>query len=127
LALKPSGTIDVNRFTLETSRPRFYAGGDVVSGASNVSGAMSYGKLAARNIDRQLMETDRWNSLYPRFEYEQAPPEEPSPSRRHSGRALAPLVRVRSHDEVVAGLTQEDTHDETCRCLRCDVKSVNVS
>jgi NADH-quinone oxidoreductase subunit F len=127
LILKERGTIEVNRFSLETSRPRFFAGGDLVTGASNVSGAMSYGKQAARNIDRQLMEADRWNTLYPEFEYEQTPPEEPSPNRRHSGPALPPLVRVRSYNEVIAGLTEEDARDESCRCLRCDVKTVNAS
>ncbi len=126
LALKKAGTIEVNRFTLETSRAKFYAGGDVVSGASNVSGAMGYGKQAARNIDRQLMEGERWSSLFPEFEYEQAPPEEPSPSRRHSGTHLPAAARVRSQDEVVSGLDQETAHDEACRCLRCDVKAVAV-
>ena len=127
LALKESGTIDVNRFTLETSRARFYAGGDLVTGASNVSNAMAYGKQAARSIDLQLMEADRWQSLYPQFDYEQTPPEEPSPNRRHTGQALAAAVRVRSQDEVVAGLNHEEALDETCRCLRCDVGAANVS
>jgi NADH-quinone oxidoreductase subunit F len=127
LVLKESGTIDVNRFTLETSRPRFYAGGDLVTGASNVSNAMAYGKQAARSIDLQLMEADRWQSLYPQFEYEQNPPEEPSPNARHSGQVLAAAARVRSQDEVVAGLNHHDAMDETCRCLRCDVKAANVS
>lgn len=127
LVLKESGTIEVNRFTLETSRPRFYAGGDLVTGASNVSNAMAFGKQAARSIDLQLTETDRWQSLYPRFEYEQTPPDEPSSSGRHSGLALPASSRVHSQDEVVAGLNQEQTFDETCRCLRCDVKSVSVS
>jgi NADH-quinone oxidoreductase subunit F len=127
LVLKESGTIDVNRFTLETSRPRFYAGGDLVTGASNVSNAMAYGKQAARSIDLQLMEADRWQSLYPQFDYEQIPPEEPSPNRRHTGEALAAAVRVRSQEEVVAGLNHDEALDETCRCLRCDVKAANVS
>jgi len=127
LVLKESGTIDVNRFTLETSRPRFYAGGDLVTGASNVSNAMAFGKQAARTIDLQLMETDRWQRLYPAFEYEQVPPEEPSASPRHAGHPLSAAVRVRSQDEVVTGLSPEEAMDETCRCLRCDVKGVNVS
>jgi len=127
LSLKESGTIEVNRFTLETSRPKFYAGGDLVTGASNVSGAMGQGKQAARNIDRQLMEAERWSSLFPEFEYEQTPPEEPSPSRRHSVEELPASARVRSHDEVVTGLTHDETLDECCRCLRCDVTAVNVS
>jgi len=127
LVLKESGTIDVNRFTLETSRPRFYAGGDLVTGASNVSNAMAYGKQAARSIDLQLMEADRWQNLYPQFDYEQTPPEEPSPNRRHTGQALPAAVRVRSQEEVVAGLDHEEAMDETCRCLRCDVNTANVS
>ena len=127
LVLKESGTIEVNRFTLETSRPRFYAGGDLVTGASNVSNAMSYGKQAARSIDLQLMEADRWQQIYPKFDYEQKPPEEPSPSRRHSGHPLSPLARVHSQDEVVAGLTPDEAIDESCRCLRCDVKAMVVS
>jgi len=127
LVLKENGTIDVNRFTLETSRARFYAGGDLVTGASNVSNAMAYGKQAARSIDLQLMEADRWQSLYPQFDYEQTPPEEPSPNRRHTGQVLAAAARVRSQEEVVAGLNQEEARDETCRCLRCDVNAANVS
>jgi len=127
LVLKESGTVEVNRFTLETSRPRFYAGGDFVTGASNVSNAMAYGKQAARSIDLQLTETDRWQSLYPHFEYEQIPPDEPSPNHRHTGQVLSVATRVRSLDEVVGGLNQEQALDESCRCLRCDVKAVTVS
>ena len=85
-----------NRFTLETSRPRFYAGGDLVTGASNVSNAMAYGKQAARSIDLQLMETDRWNTIYPQIEFPQTPPEEPSPNQRHTGHTLAANARVRT-------------------------------
>jgi hypothetical protein len=48
LEIKENGTIQVNHFTLETSRPRFFAGGDLVTGASNVSNAMAYGKKAAQ-------------------------------------------------------------------------------
>ena len=103
------------------------AGGDLVTGASNVSNAMAYGKQAARSIDLQLMETDRWNNLYPHFEYEQTPPEEPSSNRAIPAICSARHARVRSQDEVVTGLSHEEALDETCRCLRCDVKVVNVS
>ncbi len=126
LSMKDSGTIEVNRFTLETSRPRFYAGGDLITGASNVSNAMAYGKQAARNIDLQLMEADRWEKLFPGIEYDQIPPEEPSPNRRHQGHAIPPATRVRSQEEVIAGLTHEEALDEACRCLRCDVVAANV-
>ncbi len=127
LSLKPSGTIDVDRFSLESSRSGFYAGGDVITGASNVSNAMAYGKQAARNIDMKLMESDRWAEILPNFEFGQDPPEVPSPNHRNNGQMLAPVVRVRSNAEVVLGLSHEEALDETCRCLRCDVKVANVS
>ncbi len=127
LSLKESGTIEVNRYTLETSRPRFYAGGDVVTGASNVSNAMAYGKLAARKIDLQLMETDRFANLFPDWSYGMKAPEEPSPERRHTGHTLAPSSRAMNEKEVVMALTSDEACEEACRCLRCDIKTVNAS
>ena len=53
LKLKDAGTVEVDRYSMETSRERFYAGGDLVTGASNVSRAMRYGRQAARKIDRK--------------------------------------------------------------------------
>jgi NADH-quinone oxidoreductase subunit F len=127
LTLKENGTIEVDRYALTTSRPRFYAGGDLVTGASNVSNAMAYGKQAARHIDEQLMEQDRWNLILPDFSYSQTAPEDPSPNRRHEGRHIAVNLRNRSYREVVEGLAEEEALDEACRCLRCDVKVADAS
>jgi len=123
LRIKEHGTIEVNRFSLETSRPRFYAGGDLVTGASNVSNAMAYGKQAARAIDKQLMDEDRWEQLFPSMRYDQTTPKEVSESRRNMPAHTAAKKRVNNFDEVVARLTAEQTLDEVCRCLRCDVKA----
>jgi NADH-quinone oxidoreductase subunit F len=125
LQMKEAGTIEVDRFTLETSRPTFYAGGDVITGASNVSNAMGYGKKAARNMDERLMGTHRWTELFPEFEYDQTPPDQPFESRRHGGHHVPAALRVRSFNEVVTDLTAEEARDEACRCLRCDIKAVN--
>ncbi len=127
LVLKENGTFEVDRFTLATSRPRFFAGGDVVTGASNVSNAMAYGKHAAQHIDLQLMEADRWNSIFPAIEYSQEAPAETSENRRHHSPELAAATRVKSEAEVVTGLDHEDVADEVCRCLRCDIKVVTVT
>ena len=120
LEIKESGTVVVNHFTLETSRPRFFAGGDLVTGASNVSNAMAYGKQAAKSIDEQLMDAKRWELLFRQMAYSQAPPKEPSESRRHHSSALPPRQRAGSFEEVDLGLSAEETHEECCRCLRCD-------
>ena len=43
----------------------FFAGGDVITGASNVSNAMAGGKQTAQKIDERLMGTSRWNEIFP--------------------------------------------------------------
>jgi len=63
LRIKENGTLEVDRYTLETSRSKFYAGGDLISGASNVSNAMGYGKKAARTMDYRLMGGGRWGRI----------------------------------------------------------------
>jgi len=122
LTLAEAGTFVVDRYSLETSRPKFYAGGDVITGASNVSNAMGYGKKAARKMDEMLMGAKRFALLFGGFEYSQLAPEVPSTSPRHRSAELSALVRIKSEDEVVLGLTPEQANDEACRCLRCDVR-----
>ena len=124
LLVKEEGTIDVDRFSLETSRERFYAGGDLITGASNVSNAMGYGKKAASNIDKKLMGQKRFLSLFPEFQYHMEPPETPSESARHVPGERVAAERVRSSVEVSFGLTPVAALEETSRCLRCDIRSV---
>ena len=124
LTLKEAGTIEVDRFSLETSRERFYAGGDLISGASNVSNAMGYGKKAARNIDKRLMGQKRFASLTPEFVYAMEAPESPTESARHVPGEMPAAARVQSYAEVSLGLTPAAAMDETARCLRCDIRSV---
>jgi NADH-quinone oxidoreductase subunit F len=124
LTLKEGGTIEVDRYSLETSRDRFYAGGDLITGASNVSNAMGIGKKAARNIDRRLMGVERAASLVPEFAYAMEPPDVPSPLGRHYPAELPAAARVGSYAEVSLGLTATATKDETFRCLRCDIRSL---
>jgi NADH-quinone oxidoreductase subunit F len=123
LALKEEGTIAVDRFTLETSRPAFYAGGDVITGASNVSNAMAGGKQAARKIDERLMGESRVLRLFPAFEYGRHEPGEPSLSHRHEARILPAAIRVHSQQEIVATLEPEQALEECRRCLRCDLRT----
>jgi NADH-quinone oxidoreductase subunit F len=123
LELKEEGTIKVDRLTLKTSRPGFYAGGDVITGASNVSNAMGGGKQAAREIDARLTGEQRWDRLFAPFEYSRQVPGEPSLSRRHEPHAMPAQYRIRSLDEVVKGLAAEETLEECRRCLRCDLRA----
>jgi NADH-quinone oxidoreductase subunit F len=123
LELKEEGTMIVDRFTYETSRHNFYAGGDVITGASNVSNAMSSGKQAARKMDERLMGEDRWERLFPDFEYSRTAPGEPSLSHRHAAKAISATLRVHSQQEVVVGLDANEALEESRRCLRCDLRA----
>ena len=123
LKVKEAGTIEVDRYSLETSRERFFAGGDLITGASNVSNAMGYGKKAARNIDKRLMSAKRFTSLWPDFDYAMEPPEKQSEARRHVPGEVPAATRVQSSVEVSLGLTPVAAMEETSRCLRCDVRN----
>ena len=123
LELKEEGTIQADRFTFATSRPFFYAGGDVITGASNVSNAMAAGKQAAKAMDECLMGESRWEQLFSGLDSNHAHVDEPSLSRRHAARSLTPSARIRSQDEVVAELNLEDAVEECRRCLRCDLRT----
>jgi NADH-quinone oxidoreductase subunit F len=117
------GTLEVDRYSLETSRNLFYAGGDLITGASNVSNAMGIGKKAARNIDRRLM--DRLTpSVLPEFIYEMEPPDPPADYARHIPAELPAAERVQNYAEVSVGLTPTAALHEAYRCLRCDIRSV---
>jgi NADH-quinone oxidoreductase subunit F len=116
-------TLEVDRYSLETSRDRFYAGGDLITGASNVSNAMGIGKKAARNIDRRLM--DRLTpSVLPEFIYQMEPPDPPAEIGRQIPAELPAAERVTTYAEVSVGLSPTEALDEAHRCLRCDVRSV---
>ena len=122
LRIKENGTLEVDRYTLETSRSKFYAGGDLISGASNVSNAMGYGKKAARTIDYRLMGGGRWGRIAPAFEYDNTPPDETTDRRRNVTEELPAHERVENFEESVVGFTPVQAMEESCRCLRCDVK-----
>jgi NADH-quinone oxidoreductase subunit F len=121
LAMKDSGTLKVDRYALTTSRANVYAGGDFVTGASNVTSAMAWGKEAARNIDRHLASEPRYDSIMPIFEYGQTPPETKE-TPRHNARFLPAAVRAKTFAEAVAALPPEAARAEACRCLRCDIR-----
>jgi NADPH-dependent glutamate synthase beta subunit-like oxidoreductase len=121
LSLKESGVLDVNRYSLETSRAKFFAGGDLVTGASNISNAMGFGKKAARQIDSRLSGRSLFEDILPKFTFSQKPPE-PDPCRRHRGRDLPAAARRKNFVEAVQVLPPEEAAREAARCLRCDIR-----
>ncbi|MHA1483148.1 MAG: FAD-dependent oxidoreductase, partial [Candidatus Heimdallarchaeaceae archaeon] len=49
------GTIVTERSTGKTSKEKVYAGGDIATGAATVIAAMGAGKVAAKDIHKQIM------------------------------------------------------------------------
>ncbi len=121
LRLNHDGTIGIDRYSMETSQEGVFAGGDLVTGASNVSNAMSFGKRAARSIDKRLTGLDRFEELFPDFIYEQAVPAEPAADPRARSAVMPAAERVRCNDEVMLGYARRQAEVESHRCLRCDV------
>jgi len=122
LRIKENAMLEVDRYSLATSREKFFAGGDLISGASNLSNAMGYGKRAAKNIDQYLTGEARFDSVMPSFEYEQKPPAEPSACRRHHAHELPAAIRAKTFQEAATALLPEEAYEESCRCLRCDIR-----
>jgi len=116
------GTVKVDPWTLQTSNPKVYAGGDYLTGAANVSTAMGYGKKAAKQIDRALTGLDRFEALWPKFEYDQTVPPPSQGGARNPARVIPPAERI-GNTEVSPTFTEWQAKSECLRCLRCDIKA----
>jgi NADH-quinone oxidoreductase subunit F len=119
------GWLEVDRYELTTSRDGVFAGGDFVTGASNVTTAMGWGKDAARNIDRHLSNEPGYELIMPHFKYDQAPPQ-PSPCHRHHAHFLPAATRAKTFNEAVTALLPQEAHEEAGRCLRCDIRETTA-
>ena len=103
-----------------TGHPGIFAGGDMVPGERSVTISVGHGKRAARHIDAWLRGEEyqpprkhplvTFNMLHLPV-YSDA---DPSPQK-----TLAAVQRVRTFEEVVAGLTEKEAHYEAQRCLSC--------
>jgi NADPH-dependent glutamate synthase beta subunit-like oxidoreductase len=127
LELDKWGSIHVNPWTLQSSHPKVYAGGDLVTGAANVTSAMALGKKAAATIDKQLMGADRFRHLWPKLKYDNSIPPDSQGGPRNVAAVLPYEQRRRSFDEVSRTFDEWPAKAEALRCLRCDVKASNTA
>jgi NADPH-dependent glutamate synthase beta subunit-like oxidoreductase len=112
--------LKVDPRTLMTDVPGIFAGGDAVPSERTVTVGVGHGKRAARQIDawlasRPVVEVakhpvatfDTMNVWYFGDNMRTTQPE------------LEPTDRVTDFDEIVGGLTPEQSHVEAGRCLSC--------
>ena len=121
-ALRKDGRIFVDPFTYRTSIPKIYAGGDAVTGPATAAEAMGMAKKAAKSIDFDLMQENRFYKLFRAFEYSNNIPVNPKKSPKNKSEKLTVKERIGNFQEVEIGYSGEQARNEVNRCLRCDVK-----
>ncbi len=127
LSVDHRGNILVDRYSLSTSLPGVFAGGDAIGEEATVVHAMALGKKAAFGIHQYLRD------LKPEEEEVIIRPERPKvleepPVLQEIPRVKPPELPVRervcSFSEVKLCLEEEDARREAERCLRCDLEKV---
>jgi len=110
----------------QTTNPKFFAGGDAVTGPDTVIGAIAAGHKAAKDIDNTI----RISNGEPLYE---APSEEGidipliiDEEVKECPQTKMPKIkgaaRRNSFDEVELGFIREEAIQEARRCLRCDAE-----
>jgi len=127
LSVDHRGNILVDPYSLSTSIPGVFAGGDAIGKEATVVNAMALGKRAAFNIHQYLRD------LKPEEEETIVQLEKPKvleepPVLQEIPRVEIPELpareRVCSFSEVKLCLEEEDARREAERCLRCDLEKI---
>jgi len=112
--------------TSQTTNPKFYAGGDALTGPDTVIGAIAAGHQAAKDIDAAIRvqngeaayEEPAEEKIVIPFVLDEENPEAPQTKMPE----LHGADRKQSFIEVELGFTMEEAVKEATRCLRCDVE-----
>ena len=120
-------TIEVDPETFHSNEEGIFAGGDVITGPSTVTDAMSHGKIAARMIDKYIkgMPVKRqYEVTRPaiRVEPVELTDEEIESLKKPVMPSLTSEKRLGNFKEVELGFTREMAMIEARRCLRCDLE-----
>ncbi len=116
------GSIAVDPVTYETSIPGIFAGGDVVTGASTVVGAIGAGKEVAISIDRYLGRKDLAKGRATTGDKLNLPMAKSAMTGRRSAMDKLPgEERKRTREEVHVGYTEEQAVQEARCCLNCGI------
>lgn len=125
LDLGRGGTVELDSYSLETSREGVFAAGDAVSGTASVVKAIASGRKAAQAVDKFLGGSGDIDERL-------APVEEP-PAWLGPGEGFAELARrgtpctpvddrVDSFCRILGDLDDADGVAEAERCLQCDLR-----
>jgi NADPH-dependent glutamate synthase beta subunit-like oxidoreductase len=129
IKLNKWGYMEVDPYTLQTTKPGVFVGGDAVSGGGTIIEAINAGKTAAKYIDRYLrgepVEEDIEDKTKRLAVYlgAQDSREPLAPEVDYGRRVPMPMVpaEVRKHnfEPTELGYSLEQVREEADRCLRC--------
>ncbi len=115
-----------NEDTSQTTNPKYYAGGDAVTGPDTVIGAIAAGQKAARDIDAAIRARNGEEPFvepeYAKIDIPLIIDEETQEAPQTKMPEMAAALRRRSFAEVELGFTKEEAIGEAIRCLRCDAE-----
>jgi formate dehydrogenase beta subunit len=117
--------IEIDSFSLGTSKEGVFAAGDVVTGTSSVIKAITSGRKTAIAIDRFLGGNGTIDEkLVPEPELEKClgPGDGFASLVRRGEVCMFPEERLKSFCKVVEDMEEEDADLEANRCLRCDLR-----
>lgn len=125
LDMVANNLIEVDSFSLETSRDGVFAAGDVVTGTSSVIKAISSGRKTAIAVDRFLEGNGTIDEkLAPEQEPETClgPGKDFAALTRCGDACIPPDERLKAFCKVVEDMEEADADYEAERCLRCDLR-----
>ena len=125
LSVNRGGCLDLAQGSISrTANPKFYAGGDAVTGPDTVVAAIAAGHQAAKEIDDALRKQNGEEAYEEPAEEKIAIPlmiDEENPEAPQTRMAeLRGAERKHSFIEVELGFTMDEALREATRCLRCD-------
>ena len=118
--------VATNGFPSGTTNPKFFAGGDAVTGPSTVIKAIAAGHEAADDIDASIRKTNGEPAWVPAPEEQIQIPfiidEETEECPMAHMPELEASFRSANFQEVELGYARDLAQKESTRCLRCDVE-----
>ncbi|MBW2028028.1 MAG: FAD-dependent oxidoreductase, partial [Deltaproteobacteria bacterium] len=129
LEISRRGTIVVNPYTMQTSKPNVFASGDAITGPATVIEAIASARKAVEAIDR-LLRGDDLESFAKELAAAEPPgcdwAEIPAGTNKQSRPRPVNITaedRGLSFAEVNPGFSEEDARGESERCLNCGICS----
>ncbi len=130
LHVSPTGGLEADPVTLETSIDGVFAGGDLYYGPASIAQAIGSGRQAATSIDRYIKGLDlRLGRLgYDKVLKAITEPQKEryDPSARLPMPRLDARERIKGFDEIETGFSEEMAVQEGKRCIMCGASCVQA-